>query len=94
MLETVIAELGGPNSLWWLAGAYFSMVIGERVYYAVARRRDYDNKDALCSIGLNLMNSVIGLVVAVLLPLVTEYLMQRYRPGRKGRYGEIWVRRE
>ncbi|MHA7871447.1 MAG: sterol desaturase family protein [Hyphococcus sp.] len=69
MLAKIVETLSGPNSLWWLAGAYFSMVIGERLYYAVARRRDYDHMDALCSIGLNLMNSAIGILVSIVAPL-------------------------
>lgn len=69
MLDTIVATLGGPNGIWWLAGAYFSMVIGERLYHLV-RRNPYNNADALCSIGLNLMNSVIGMAVSVVLPLV------------------------
>ncbi|MBI1391751.1 MAG: sterol desaturase [Alphaproteobacteria bacterium] len=45
------------------------MVIGERLFYFARRPGEYNNRDALCSIGLNLMNSVIGIVVGFLLPL-------------------------
>lgn len=75
MLERIIASLSGPNSIWWLAFAYFSMVIGERLYYAIARRPDYNNRDALCSIGLNLMNSLIGIIVGIVLPLALYVLV-------------------
>jgi sterol desaturase/sphingolipid hydroxylase (fatty acid hydroxylase superfamily) len=68
MLDRIVETLGGPTGIWWLAGAYFSMVIGERLY-ALAQRARYNNADALCSIGLNLMNSLIGIGVGVLLPL-------------------------
>lgn len=72
MLETVVEFMGGPMSIWLLAGAYFGMVIGERVFYLFARQGAYNNGDALCSIGLNLMNSVIGLLVGFALPFAAS----------------------
>lgn len=68
MLETMVATLGGANAIWWLAGAYFTMVIGERLFSLIAGRR-YNDADALCSIGLNLMNSVLDLILGRLVPL-------------------------
>ncbi len=68
MLETLVEHLSGPNSLWYLAAAYFGMVLGERLFYLVARPGVYNNADGLCSIGLNLMNSVIGLLVGLAIP--------------------------
>jgi sterol desaturase/sphingolipid hydroxylase (fatty acid hydroxylase superfamily) len=69
MLETIIDTMGGDTAIWWLAGAYFTMVIGERLW-ALLARKPYDDADGLCSIGLNLMNSVIDMAVGVLVPLV------------------------
>jgi sterol desaturase/sphingolipid hydroxylase (fatty acid hydroxylase superfamily) len=68
-MEQIVATLGGPNGIWWLAGAYFSMVIGERLYHLL-RGSPYNDADALCSIGLNLMNSVLKMGVSVFVPLV------------------------
>jgi sterol desaturase/sphingolipid hydroxylase (fatty acid hydroxylase superfamily) len=70
MMDQIIATLGGDNGIWWLAGGYFSMVIGERLYHLFSGSPSYNDGDALCSIGLNLMNSVIGMIVSVFLPLV------------------------
>ncbi len=74
-LQTLTATLGGPNAIWWLAGGYFSMVLGERAFAAIRNAR-YNDGDALCSVGLNLMNSVISMGLGLLLPLalyVTVY---------------------
>jgi sterol desaturase/sphingolipid hydroxylase (fatty acid hydroxylase superfamily) len=80
MLETIIQTMGGDNGIWWLAGGYFSMVIGERLYHLFAKRGDYNDGDALCSIGLNLMNSILGMVIGVLLPLVAYvWVYENYR---------------
>ncbi|MCI5046099.1 MAG: sterol desaturase family protein [Aquisalinus sp.] len=75
MLENIVNTLGGANMIWWLAGAYFGMVIVERLWYLITRRGEYNNGDALCSIGLNLMNSVIGMAAGILLPLALYVLV-------------------
>ncbi|ABC63224.1 sterol desaturase family protein [Erythrobacter litoralis] len=67
-IESAIAFIGGPAALWILASVYFGSVIVERVW-ALWGNPDYDNKDALCSIGLNLISSVLNLVIAILIPL-------------------------
>ena len=72
MLERLVEFLGGPMSIWLLAGAYFGMVIGERVLYLLRCCGSYNNADALCSIGLNLMNSVLGLLIGFALPFATS----------------------
>lgn len=72
MLEQLVEFLGGPMSIWLLAGAYFGMVIGERVFYLIKRRGAYNNADALCSIGLNLMNSVLGLLIGFAAPFAAS----------------------
>lgn len=72
MLEQAINSLGGTGSLWFLAAAYFGMVLGERGYYLIARRGQYNDGDALCSVGLNLMNSVLGLVVGFAVPFAAS----------------------
>ena len=67
-IQNAIDFIGGPSSLAILAGVYFGLVILERLW-ALRGNPDYDNKDALNSIGLNLMSSVLNLVIAILIPL-------------------------
>jgi sterol desaturase/sphingolipid hydroxylase (fatty acid hydroxylase superfamily) len=69
-LAQAIQTLGGDDGIWWLAGIYFGLVGLERVAALFRADHHYDNADALCSIGLNLMNSVIGIAVSVVLPFV------------------------
>ena len=73
-MESVIESLGSHDTLLWLASGYFGMVLAERVYRAfegaaLGETAPYDDRDALCSIGLNLMSSVISLVFSILVPL-------------------------
>ena len=51
-IQNAIDFIGGPSSLAILAGVYFGLVILERLW-ALRGNPDYDNKDALNSIGLN-----------------------------------------
>ena len=74
MLDRFVELLGGPMSIWFLAVAYFGMVLGERVFYLFARCGQYDNGDALCSVGLNIMNSIIGIGVGFALPFRSGWL--------------------
>lgn len=67
-LEQAIDFVGGPAAIWILAGVYFGSVILERLW-ALRNNPDYNNKDALCSIALNLIASVFGLVIGFLVPL-------------------------
>ena len=67
-LQTAIDFLGGAAALWILAGIYFGSVIVERLW-SIRGNPDYDNKDALNSIGLNLISSVLNLVIGILVPL-------------------------
>lgn len=89
MLDRLVEFLGGPISIWLLAGAYFGMVIGERVFYLVTGRSDYDNADALCSIGLNLMNSVLGLLVGFALPFAASVWL--YDNARLFTIDAVWL---
>ncbi len=75
MIEAAIAALGGPNGIWWLAGAYFSMVVGERVFFLLFRPGAFNDTDALCSIGLNLLNSVIGMIIGLVAPIALYVLV-------------------
>lgn len=88
-MQEIIQALGGANGIWWLAGAYFSMVIGERLYSLLRRPGTYNNADALCSIGLNLMNSVIGLLVGLLVPLALYVWV--YDSFRLFSIGTLWL---
>lgn len=69
MVDRFIDLFGGSASLAFLAGGYFGLVLAERLFYVVRRPRTYDDGDALCSVGLNLMNSAIGLGVGLIIPL-------------------------
>ena len=68
-MQSILETIGGPASLAILGIGYFGMVIAERLYYAVTRRSDYDNRDALTSIGINLITSLIGILVGLVAPL-------------------------
>ncbi len=89
MLETLIDTLGGPNVIWWLAAAYFGMVLSERVFYVLRRPGLYDDRDALCSIGLNLMNNLIHMVVGFLVPVATYVLT--YQHFRLFTLDTLWI---
>ena len=67
-LQTAIDFLGGAAALWILAGIYFGSVIVERLW-SIRGNPNYDNKDALNSIGLNLISSVLNLVIGIVVPL-------------------------
>ena len=73
-LREAIDFIGGPAALYILAAVYFGSVILERLW-AVRGNPDYDNRDALNSIGLNLMSSVLNLVIGVLVPLALYVLV-------------------
>jgi sterol desaturase/sphingolipid hydroxylase (fatty acid hydroxylase superfamily) len=66
--------IGGPASLAILAAVYFGSVIGERLW-ALRHNPAYDNKDALCSIGLNLLSSVLRLLFGIVVPLTIYVLV-------------------
>ncbi|QTD54561.1 sterol desaturase family protein [Parasphingorhabdus cellanae] len=74
MIEKAIETLGSETGIWWMAGAYFGMVLAERVYHLLKGSR-YDNADALCSIGLNLLGSVIKLLFGLVLPFALYILV-------------------
>lgn len=73
-LRAAIDFIGGSAALWILAGVYFGSVIIERVW-AIRGNPRYDNRDALCSIGLNLLSSSLNLVIGLLLPLALYLLV-------------------
>lgn len=70
MLEQIVNFAGSAASIWILASGYFGLVLAERLLFLFARPGKYNDADALCSIGLNLMNSVIGLVIGLAFPLI------------------------
>ena len=87
-LNTAIDFIGGPASLWILAGVYFGSVILERLW-ALRGNPAYDNRDALNSIGLNLMSSVLNLVIGILIPLALYVLI--YENLRLFKSIPLWV---
>ena len=92
-MEDVIATLGGPNALWILAGGYFAMVVLERVFRAAtdhrAPRSRYNDADALCSIGLNLISSLLGIAVGLLMPLALYATV--YEHARLLSVSSLWL---
>lgn len=66
-LQDAITFMGGPAAIWILAGFYFGSVILERLW-AIRGNPAYNNRDALCSIGLNLLSNTINLVIGLLIP--------------------------
>lgn len=89
MLDQIVEVLGGPMSIWILASAYFGMVLAERMFYLFARRGQYNNGDALCSIGLNLMNSVLGLAIGFALPFAASVWL--YDNARVFTIDAVWL---
>ena len=73
-LEQAIDFIGGPAAIWVLAAVYFGSVILERIW-AIRGNPDYDSKDALSSIGLNLLSNVLKLAFGVLVPLAIYVLV-------------------
>ncbi|UIP07471.1 sterol desaturase family protein [Erythrobacter sp. SDW2] len=67
-LRDAINFIGGPAALSILAAVYFGSVVVERLW-AIRGNPAYDNRDALNSIGLNLMSSTLNLVIGLLVPL-------------------------
>lgn len=77
--QDAVDFLSGPYGLYALGGFYFSSVLIERIWAAFKGAR-YDSADALCSIGLNLMNSVLNLVIGLILPFVIyTFVWEHYR---------------
>jgi sterol desaturase/sphingolipid hydroxylase (fatty acid hydroxylase superfamily) len=74
MIQSAVDFLSGPYGLYGLGGFYFGSVLLERIWAAFKGAR-YDNADALCSIGLNLMSSVINILVGMVLPLALYALV-------------------
>ena len=68
--HAAIMTLGGAGGIWIIAGYYFAMAGGERLWYALRRPGLYDGKDGLNNIALNLMNSVIDIGVGKIVPFV------------------------
>ncbi|MEO0881306.1 MAG: sterol desaturase family protein [Pseudomonadota bacterium] len=89
MLEQWVEFVGGENAIWFLATAYFGMIISERIFYVIRRRGEYNNGDALCSIGLNLMNSLVGMAVALAVPLALSVWV--YNNARVMTIDAVWL---
>ena len=73
-IRGAIDFLGGPAAIWILATVYFGCIIGERLWY-LARKRRYNSADAWCSVGLNLLSSVLNLIFSLLIPLALYVLI-------------------
>ncbi|MGB7405765.1 MAG: sterol desaturase family protein [Pacificimonas sp.] len=73
-IRDLIDLIGGPAAIWILATVYFGSVILERIW-AIRGNPNYDNKDALNSIGLNLITSLLNIALGILLPLALYILV-------------------
>ncbi|MBL0924179.1 MAG: sterol desaturase family protein [Sphingomonadaceae bacterium] len=74
MLNATVEFLGGPYGIYTLGGFYFGIVLLERLYVAVKGWR-YNQADAWCSVGLNMLNSVIDIVIGMIVPLAIYTLV-------------------
>ena len=72
--RVAIDFLGGQAAIWILATVYFGCIIGERLWY-LARNWRYNSADAWCSVGLNLLSSVLNLIFSLLIPLALYVLI-------------------
>ncbi len=88
MIENIIDVLSGDAAIFLLGGVYVTLVVGERLL-ALHRRTEYDDSDARCSVGLNLIVSVIGLVLAIALPLALYVLV--YDQFRLTTIDSLWI---
>lgn len=73
-MEEAITFLGGSAAIWVLAAVFFGSVILERLW-ALRGNIQYNNRDALCSIALNLISSVFNLFIGFLIPLALYVLV-------------------
>lgn len=73
-LRDAIDFIGGPAALWILASVYFGLLVAERFWYVV-KQQSYNSADAWCSVGLNLISSMLNLIFAVLVPLALYVLV-------------------
>ncbi|WP_133364633.1 sterol desaturase family protein [Qipengyuania sediminis] len=73
-VKQAIAFIGGPAALGILAAVYFGLVIAERIW-AIRGNPAYDGRDALTSIGLNLISSTLNLVLGLLVPVALYVLV-------------------
>lgn len=81
-MNDLVETLGGPTSLYILAAGYFGMVFAERLFHIFREDSRYDDRDMWCSIGLNLISSVIGIIVSIILPIALYvWVFDSYRVG-------------
>lgn len=73
-VRAVVEFLGGPYGIYALGGFYFGIVLVERVYAALKSWR-YDQADAWCSVGLNMLMSVFDIVAGLVFPLAIYTLV-------------------
>jgi sterol desaturase/sphingolipid hydroxylase (fatty acid hydroxylase superfamily) len=67
-VQAIVDFLAGPYGLYALAGFYFGSILMERIW-SVVRGARYDDADALCSVGLNLLSSILSIAIGLVLPL-------------------------
>ncbi len=87
-MQELIEFVAGPAGIVVLGIAYVSLVFGERIW-AVLKGAEYDDWDARCSVGLNLLSSLIGIVVGIVLPLALYVLV--YDGARLFTITSLWL---
>lgn len=69
-LEKVAQFLSGETGIFYLAGAFLTFVVFERLYYAVKLPARYDDRDAGCNLALNFLNSALKIALNIIIPFV------------------------
>jgi sterol desaturase/sphingolipid hydroxylase (fatty acid hydroxylase superfamily) len=88
-LTALIDFLGGEYGIYVIGAYYFSMVIGERIYYAIRHPGVYNDRDGLANFAINMFNSNFGLVMGILIPFtVYIYVYDNFRLFNLG--GSAW----
>jgi sterol desaturase/sphingolipid hydroxylase (fatty acid hydroxylase superfamily) len=72
-INALVAFLASETGIYVIGAYYFSMVIGERIYYALRQPGLYNNHDSAANIAINLFNSLFGMVMGILIPF-TVYI--------------------
>lgn len=79
-IEQGISLLGGPNGVWVIAGYYYAMVLGERLWYALRRPGQYDNIDGLANWAVNMFNNAFAMMLGVAVPFsLYGYAFEHWR---------------
>lgn len=68
-LDSIIAFVNGLCFWHWLASVYLGLIIFERFHTRAAGAHEYDTKDAICSIAIGAIGTVVQFTLALIIPL-------------------------